>query len=649
MAFQSGSQGGTAVNRIDLDGRRAVVTGGAQGIGRAIAERLLASGAAVALWDRDRSLVDATRAELAGQGQVHAVAVDVTDLAGVEAARDATNAALGGIDILVNNAGIAGPNHMLWEYPVEAWREVIEIDLNAVFYCCRAVVPQLIAQNYGRIVNVASIAGKEGNPSASAYAAAKAGVIALTKALGKELATYDIAVNCITPAAARTRIFDQITQEFVDFMLTKIPRGRFVTVEEIAAMVAWLVSAENSFTTGCGVRSVGRPRDLLTVSEWRSRAPARRRGSVIANPAGAGPADPLRGAGCGVRPAVRAILIVVPSVGGLAGPAARLRRAAPFVLVCIARFVLVWIWRARANITVMTKKDLPSRTDTGDDPVHAFLEEVAKTPPPKPGAGRARLIFAMDATASREPTWDRACQVQGQMFLETAALGGLDVQLVYYRGFDECRASRWVNNPSDLVRLMTGVFCLAGQTKIGRVLQHAVRETQKKRVAVAGVRRRLLRGEPRRGRPDARASSACSGCARSCSRRATILQAERAFRHIAKLTNGAALQVRFEQPAAAARSPRRGRRLRRRRTAGARRPVQALQPGGAAAGQPGQVSGWPSTSCSAPSCSASGCWRRAASSRPIRRTSPRACGRSSPRSARSPARACCSPAASASP
>ena len=225
------------MNRIDLDGRRAVVTGGAQGIGRAIAERLLASGAAVALWDRDRSLVDATRDALAGQGEVHSVAVDVT------------NAALGGIDILVNNAGIAGPNHMLWEYPVEAWRDVIEIDLNAVFYCCRTVVPQLIAQNYGRIVNVASIAGKEGNPSASAYAAAKSGVIALTKALGKELATYDIAVNCITPAAARTRIFDQITKEFVDFMLTKIPRGRFVTVDEIAAMVAWLVSAENSFTT----------------------------------------------------------------------------------------------------------------------------------------------------------------------------------------------------------------------------------------------------------------------------------------------------------------------------------------------------------------------------------------------------------------
>jgi NAD(P)-dependent dehydrogenase (short-subunit alcohol dehydrogenase family) len=239
------------VNRIQLEGRRAVVTGGGQGIGRAIAERLLISGAAVALWDRDRPLVEATRDALASQGDVVAVAVDVTDLAAVEGAARESREALGGsIDILVNNAGIAGPNHPLWEYPPDAWREVIEIDLNAVFYCCRAVVPQMIASNYGRVCNVASIAGKEGNPSASAYAAAKAGVIALTKALGKELATYDIAVNCITPAAARTRIFDQITQEFVDYMLAKIPRGRFVKVEEIAAMVAWLVSEENSFTTG---------------------------------------------------------------------------------------------------------------------------------------------------------------------------------------------------------------------------------------------------------------------------------------------------------------------------------------------------------------------------------------------------------------
>jgi 3-oxoacyl-[acyl-carrier protein] reductase len=249
MMPAASAKGGGAMNRIDLDGRRAVVTGGAQGIGRAVAERLLASGAAVALWDRDQALVDATRAELASQGTVQALAVDVTDLAAVESATAATRQTLGGIDILINNAGIAGPNHPLWEYPPEAWRQVIEIDLNGVFYCCRAVVPLMLAQNYGRIVNVASIAGKEGNPSASAYAAAKAGVIALTKALGKELATYDIAVNCITPAAARTRIFDQITQEFVDYMLTRIPRGRFVEVEEIAAMVAWLASAENSFTT----------------------------------------------------------------------------------------------------------------------------------------------------------------------------------------------------------------------------------------------------------------------------------------------------------------------------------------------------------------------------------------------------------------
>jgi NAD(P)-dependent dehydrogenase (short-subunit alcohol dehydrogenase family) len=233
-----------------LDGKVAIVTGGAQGIGRAIAERLLASGAAVSIWDRDRSLVEATREELASQGRVESVAVDVTEVAAVEAATQATVRALSGIDILVNNAGVAGPNHMLWEYPVDAWREVVEIDLNAVFYCCRAVVPLMIAQDYGRIVNVASIAGKEGNPSASAYAAAKAGVIALTKALGKELATHDIAVNCITPAAARTAIFDQMTQAHIDYMLSKIPRNRFVEVDEVAALVAFCASAECSFSTG---------------------------------------------------------------------------------------------------------------------------------------------------------------------------------------------------------------------------------------------------------------------------------------------------------------------------------------------------------------------------------------------------------------
>jgi 3-oxoacyl-[acyl-carrier protein] reductase len=238
------------MNKIDLQGKRAVVTGGGQGIGRAIAERFLASGARVSLWDRDKAVADQAQDELSEAGEVISIPVDLTSLEAVEAARDATNQAFGGIDILVNNAGIAGPNANLWAYPPDAWREVIDIDLNAVFYCCRAVVPQMIEQNYGRICSTASIAGKEGNPTASPYAAAKAGVIALTKALGKELATHDIAVNCITPAAAKTRIFDQIEQEFIDYMLSKIPRGRFVTVEEIASMVAWIVSAENSFTTG---------------------------------------------------------------------------------------------------------------------------------------------------------------------------------------------------------------------------------------------------------------------------------------------------------------------------------------------------------------------------------------------------------------
>jgi 2-dehydro-3-deoxy-L-rhamnonate dehydrogenase (NAD+) len=246
----SRKQGEEGMNRIDLDGRRAVITGGAQGIGLAVAERLLASGAAVSLWDRDQGLLDEAQAALAGKGQVHAAALDVTDYAAVERARDATTAAVGGIDILIPNAGIAGPSAKTWEYPLDAWREVIEIDLNAVFYCCRAIVPQMIRQNYGRICITASIAGKEGNPNAAPYSAAKAGVIALTKSLGKELAGHDIAVNCITPAAARTRIFDQISQEHIDYMLARIPRGRFLLVEEVAAMVAWIVSAENSFTTG---------------------------------------------------------------------------------------------------------------------------------------------------------------------------------------------------------------------------------------------------------------------------------------------------------------------------------------------------------------------------------------------------------------
>ena len=238
------------MNQIDLAGRVAVVTGGAQGIGRAIVERFLDSGAAVAIWDRDAALADKTAAELKPRGRVAPFALDVTRLDEVAEARDATIAALERIDILVNNAGISGPNVRTWEYPPEAWDEVLDVNLTGTFNCCRAVVPHMIGRNYGRIVNVASIAGKEGNPNAPAYSASKAGVIALTKSLGKELASHDISVNCVTPAAARTAIFDQMSQEHIDYMLAKIPRGRFVTVEEIAALVAFCASAECSFTTG---------------------------------------------------------------------------------------------------------------------------------------------------------------------------------------------------------------------------------------------------------------------------------------------------------------------------------------------------------------------------------------------------------------
>ena len=238
------------MNNIDLNGRRAIVTGGAQGIGLSVARRLLESGAAVSLWDRDAELLEKTHAEIAAAGELHRAAVELTDADAVARAVDETTAVLGGIDILVNNAGIAGPTVASWEYPLDDWRRVIDVDLNAVYYCCRAVVPRMLERDYGRIVNVASIAGKEGNPNAAAYSAAKAGVIALTKSIAKETADKNIAVNCITPAAARTRIFDQISQQHIDYMLSKIPRGRFVKVEEIAAMVAWLVSEENSFTTG---------------------------------------------------------------------------------------------------------------------------------------------------------------------------------------------------------------------------------------------------------------------------------------------------------------------------------------------------------------------------------------------------------------
>jgi 2-dehydro-3-deoxy-L-rhamnonate dehydrogenase (NAD+) len=249
-AFDSFCAGGAMANKIDLSGRNAVVTGGAQGIGRAIVERFLESGAAVAIWDRDIGLAKKTAFELQNRGRVTPVTTDVTNYPDVERARDDTIKAFGRIDILVNNAGIAGPNTKTWEYPLDAWRDVLSINLSGPFHCCRAVAPAMIAQNYGRIVNIASVAGKEGNPNAPAYSASKAGLIALTKSLGKELASYDIAVNCITPAAAKTAIFDQMTQEHIDFMLSKIPRGRFVKVEEIASLAAFCASSECSFTTG---------------------------------------------------------------------------------------------------------------------------------------------------------------------------------------------------------------------------------------------------------------------------------------------------------------------------------------------------------------------------------------------------------------
>ena len=236
------------MNQIDLKDRCAVVTGGAQGFGRAITERFVASGARVAIWDHDIAFAERTAKEI-GNGVI-AVQVDVSDLAAVEKARDATLKDFGKIDILVNNAGIAGINKTVWETDYEEWRKVLRINLDGPFICCKAVVPTMLKQGYGRIVNIASIAGKEGNPNAAHYSASKAGVIALTKSLGKELAAYDIAVNAVTPAAARTAIFDQMTQQHIDFMLSKIPKNRFVLVEELASMVAWLSSAECAFSTG---------------------------------------------------------------------------------------------------------------------------------------------------------------------------------------------------------------------------------------------------------------------------------------------------------------------------------------------------------------------------------------------------------------
>ncbi|MBU1305412.1 MAG: SDR family oxidoreductase [Alphaproteobacteria bacterium] len=235
------------MNQIDLVGQVAVVTGGAQGLGFAIAQRLIASGAQVSLWDTNAAVLAQATAALGAAAS--SVVVDITDYPGLVGAQMAVERDIGPIAILVNSAGIAGVNASLEDYDPEQWRRVIEVNLNGTFYVNKAVVTGMKARNYGRIVNIASIAGKEGNPNLSAYSAAKAGVIGLTKSLGKELARFDIAVNAITPATAKTRILETLTPEFIDYMLVRIPRGRFLEVDEAAAMVAWLVSKDNSFTT----------------------------------------------------------------------------------------------------------------------------------------------------------------------------------------------------------------------------------------------------------------------------------------------------------------------------------------------------------------------------------------------------------------
>ena len=236
------------MNQLDFAKRTAVITGGAAGIGFAIAQRLVLSGATVSLWDRDP--VALARAENAlGRGTL-TQSLDVADPDAVANAAQGAARALGRIDVLVCSAGVTGPNTTTWEYPVDAWKQVIDVNLNGLFYCNRAVVPAMLKNDYGRIVNIASVAGKEGNPNASAYSASKAAVIGLTKSLGKELAKTGIRVNCVTPAAVKTGMFSQMTQAHIDFMLSKIPMGRFGQVEEIAALVAWLASEECSFSTG---------------------------------------------------------------------------------------------------------------------------------------------------------------------------------------------------------------------------------------------------------------------------------------------------------------------------------------------------------------------------------------------------------------
>ena len=232
---------------FDLNSRVAIITGGAQGFGFSITKRFLDSGAKVIIWDIDKKAIDEASKEISSEKCSYQL-VDVTNFDDIK--KNIENITKEKkVDIFVNNAGIAGKNAKVWDYPNNEWLKVINLDLNAVFYCCKAIVPHMIKNNYGRIINISSIAGKEGNPNASAYSAAKAAVIGFTKSLGKELADKNIAVNCVTPAAAKTRIFDQITQEHIDYMLSKIPRNRFVKVEELASLVTWLASEENSFST----------------------------------------------------------------------------------------------------------------------------------------------------------------------------------------------------------------------------------------------------------------------------------------------------------------------------------------------------------------------------------------------------------------
>jgi NAD(P)-dependent dehydrogenase (short-subunit alcohol dehydrogenase family) len=236
------------MNKISLNNRTAIITGGAQGFGLAMTKRFLESGANVIIWDLDKSAVQEATKKL-NSSKLNSTIIDVTNFDQVSTEVEKVTKDKK-IDIFINNAGIAGQNTTVWDYPIKEWKKVLELNLNAVFYCLKAITPHMIKNNYGRIVNIASIAGKEGNPNASAYSTSKAGVIGLTKSLGKELANKNIAVNTVTPAAAKTRIFDQMTKEHIDYMLSKIPRNRFILVEELASLVTWLVSEENSYTTG---------------------------------------------------------------------------------------------------------------------------------------------------------------------------------------------------------------------------------------------------------------------------------------------------------------------------------------------------------------------------------------------------------------